>query len=292
MEIHPSAIVSPDAQIGENVTIGPFSVVEPGVVLGDGCSLGIHSIVKSGTTLGKNNRVEDSAILGGVPQHTNPPAKIGGVIIGDNNVFRENVTIHRSLYEGENTIVGNNNFMMVNAHVAHDCVLGDNIILVNNTMLGGHVTVEDRAFISGGTAVHQFCRIGAYAMIGGQAHLTREVPPFVTVDGLSSLVVGLNKVGLRRAGFTSEQITELKKVYRVLYRSRTTWEETLKRLDEEFPEETAHRVYEFCLEVKRGIVGERRLPPSATLKLLTGEDQEEAATEEQTVAENLKTKAG
>lgn len=287
MNIHPTAIVSPDAQIGENVTIGPFSVVEPGVILGNNCSLGIHSIVKSGTTLGNNNRIEDSAILGGMPQHTNPPARIGGVVIGNNNVFRENVTIHRSLYENENTTIGNNNFLMVNAHVAHDCVLGNNIILVNNTMLGGHVTVEDRAFLSGGSAVHQFCRIGAFAMIGGQAHLTREVPPFVTVDGLSSLVVGLNKVGLRRAGFTPDEINELKQVYRVLYRSRTTWEETLARLDTEFPGAMPHRVYEFCLEVKRGIVGERRLPPSATLKLLTEDGEEEAAA-----AGDLKTRAG
>ena len=148
VSIHPSAIVSPDAQIGENVTIGPFSVVEPGVIIGDNCSLGIHSIVKSGTKLGKNNRVEDSAIIGGMPQHTNPPKKIGGVVIGDNNVFRENVTVHRSLYEDDNTTIGDNNFMMVNAHVAHDCRVGNNVILVNNTMLGGHVTVEDRAFLS------------------------------------------------------------------------------------------------------------------------------------------------
>ncbi|MGD9128862.1 MAG: acyl-ACP--UDP-N-acetylglucosamine O-acyltransferase [Planctomycetia bacterium] len=285
MNIHPSAIVSPDAQIGENVTIGPFAVVEPDVIIGDGCSLGIHSIVKTGTTLGKNNRVEDSAILGGMPQHTNPPEKVGGVVIGDNNVFRENVTVHRSLYKDANTIVGDNNFMMVNAHVAHDCIVGNNIILVNNTMLGGHVTVEDRAFLSGGTAVHQFCRVGAFAMIGGQAHLTREVPPFVMVDGLSSLVVGLNKVGLRRAGLTPEEIGELKQVYRVLYRSRGPWEEILERLDKEFPAGMAHRVYEFCCEVKRGIVGERRLPPSATLKLLTGEGEEADD-------DDIKTKAG
>ena len=284
VSIHPSAIVSPDAQIGENVTIGPFSVVEPGVIIGDNCSLGIHSIVKSGTKLGKNNRVEDSAIIGGMPQHTNPPKKIGGVVIGDNNVFRENVTVHRSLYEDDNTTIGDNNFMMVNAHVAHDCRVGNNVILVNNTMLGGHVTVEDRAFLSGGSAVHQFCRIGAFAMIGGQAHLTREVPPFVTVDGLSSLVVGLNKVGLRRAGFTPEEISELKQVYRVLYRSRTTWAETLDRLNNEFPSGMAHRVYEFCLNVQRGIVGERRLPPSATLKLLTEGNEEAAANEVQTKA--------
>lgn len=284
MSIHPSAIVSPDAQIGENVTIGPFSVVESNVIIGDHCSLGIHSIVKSGTKLGKNNRVEDSAIIGGMPQHTNPPEKIGGVLIGDNNVFRENVTIHRSLYADGNTIIGDDNFMMVNAHVAHDCRLGSHIILVNNTMLGGHVTVEDRAFLSGGSAVHQFCRIGTFAMIGGQAHLTREVPPFVTVDGLSSLVVGLNKVGLRRAGLKPDDINELKQVYRVLYRSRTTWEETLDRLDKEFPGEMPHRVYEFCLKVQRGIVGERRLPPSATLKLLTEGTDEAVANEFQTKA--------
>ena len=267
VSIHPTAIVSPKAKIGLNVTIGPFCVVEDNVTIGDDCSLESHAVIKNGTTLGPGNRVFESAVLGGYPQHINMPENPGTVTIGSGNTIRENTTIHRALKSDQTTLIGDNNLVMVNIHIAHDCVIGNNIIITNNTLLGGHVVVEDRAFISGAVAVHQFCRIGSMAMVGGQAHITKDVPPFVTVDGLSTLVVGLNTIGLRRSGFSSTDIRILKEAYRVIYRSGLCWNDILQRLREEFSDSPAAHFHEALSMTTRGILSERRLPPGATLKL-------------------------
>ena len=267
MNIHSTAVVSPEAQIGNNVEIGPFCVIEPDTSIGDGCVLQSHVVIKRGTTLGANNSIYESAVIGGYPQHVHMPESPGRVMIGDNNTIRENVTIHRPLSEEETTVIGNHNLFMVNTHVGHDCKLGSHLIITNNAMLGGHVIVEDRAYISGGVAVHQFCRIGSLAMVGGQARVVKDVPPFVTVDGQSSYVVGLNQIGLRRAGYPSDQIRTLKQAYRTLYRSTLLWNDMLAKLAAEFPEGPAAHLYEFCVHTHRGIVPERRMPPSATIKL-------------------------
>jgi UDP-N-acetylglucosamine acyltransferase len=160
-------------------------------------------------------------------------------------------------------------------HVAHDCRVGNNTIFANNAMLAGHVTVGDRAYLSGAVAVHQFCRIGSLAMVGGQSHVTKDVPPYVTVDGLSSFVVGLNQIGLRRAGFSLEDIRRLKEAYRVIYRSRLTWNEILGRLQKEFCQGPPAQFHQFLSTTTRGILSERRLPPGATIKLRQ-EPQEDA----------------
>jgi UDP-N-acetylglucosamine acyltransferase len=162
---------------------------------------------------------------------------------------------------------------MVGAHVAHDCTLGNNVILTNNSMLGGHVNVGDRAYVSGGVAVHQFCRIGRLAMVGGLARVRQDVPPFVTVDGGSTMIVGLNRVGLRRAGFTPEQMGELKEAYRAIYRSGLPWEEMLATLEVQFPTGPAAEFLIFFLGGhQRGFVQERRTPPGATVRLVRDED--------------------
>ena len=267
MEIHPTAVISPTAEIGEDVEIGPFCVVEAGVTIAEGCKLASHVVIRQGTTLGPNNQIAEGAVLGGMPQHINMPENPGGVVIGSGNTIRENVTVHRALEEDDATILGNNNLLMVNTHVAHDCRVGNHTIFANNAMLAGHVTVGDRAYLSGAAAVHQFCRIGALAMVGGQSHIVKDVPPYVTVDGLSSLVVGLNQVGLRRAGFSVEEIRRLKMAYRVIYRSHLSWNEILVRLREEFAEGSPAPFYQFLATTTRGIVPERRLPPGATIKL-------------------------
>ncbi|MEE8451741.1 MAG: acyl-ACP--UDP-N-acetylglucosamine O-acyltransferase [Thermoguttaceae bacterium] len=267
MSIHTLAAVAETAAIGSRVRIGPFCVVESDVTIGDGCILENGAIIRSGTTLGAGNHVFEGAVLGGDPQHTHMPENPGRLVIGDGNTIRENVTIHRAMEPENATIVGNDNLLMVNSHVAHDCCLGDHTILTNNVMLAGHVRVEDRAFLSGAAAVHQFCRIGTLAMVGGQSHATRDVPPFVTVDGLSSLVVGLNQIGLRRAGFDQQQIRQLKDAYRVVYRSGLLWKEMLVRLRSEFADGPAAQFYEFLSTTTRGITPERRMPPGATLKL-------------------------
>jgi UDP-N-acetylglucosamine acyltransferase len=267
--VHPLAVVSPLAEIGQDVRIGPFCVVEPGVRIGDGCTLQSRAVVKQGTTLGSNNQIAEGAVLGGLPQHVNVPDRCGTVVIGSGNTIRENVTIHRALEEDEATTVGDNNLLMVNVHVAHDCRVGNNTIFANNSMLAGHVTVGDRAYLSGAVAVHQFCRIGSLAMVGGQSHINKDVPPFVTIDGLTSYVVGLNQIGLRRAGYSSQDIRWLKQAYRVIYRSHLTWNEILGRLRQEFADQPAALFYQFLSTTTRGITSERRLPPGASIKLRT-----------------------
>jgi UDP-N-acetylglucosamine acyltransferase len=263
----PSAIVSPAAQIGPDVQIGPYCVVESTAAIGSGCILEGHVTVKSCTTLGANNRVFEGAVLGGLPQHVHIPEHPGRVAIGSGNVIRENVTIHRALAADHVTTIGDNCLLMAGSHVAHDCRVGNNVIMTNNSLLAGHVVVDHRAYISGAAAVHQFCRIGTLAMIGGQAHLVKDVPPYVTVDGLSSLVVGLNKIGLRRAGYDQAAIQELMAAYRVIYRSGLCWTDVLEQLRTRFPVGPAALFYEFLSTTARGIVSERRAPPGATIKL-------------------------
>ncbi len=272
---HSTAVISPAAQIGSEVEIGPFCVIEPDVVIDSGCRLESRVVLKSGTRLGPNNHVFEGAILGGLPQHVHIPERPGKVVTGAGNTIRENVTIHRALEEDEATILGDNNLLMVNVHIAHDCRVGNNTIFANNAMLAGHVTVGDRAYASGAVAVHQFCRIGSLAMVGGQSHVVKDVPPFVTIDGLSSYVVGLNQIGLRRAGHSAAEVRRLKEAYRVIYRSGLTWNEILARLRDEFSDGLAALFYQFLSTTTRGIISERRLPPGATLKLRRESDEDE-----------------
>jgi UDP-N-acetylglucosamine acyltransferase len=275
VSIHPQAAVSPYAIVGANVKIGPFCVVEPGVIIGDNTALASRVVVKSGTTLGRGNHICEGAVLGGLPQHIHMPESPGRLTIGDGNVIRENVTIHRALEAHNTTSVGSFCLLMVGAHVAHDCHLGNNVILTNNTLLGGHVHVEDRAYISGAVAVHQFCRIGRLAMVGGLARVRQDVPPFVTVDGGTTMVVGLNRVGLRRAGYTPEQMDQLKSAYRLIYRSGTPWEEMLEVLEQDFTDGPAAEFAVFFRDGQRGFVQERRTPPGATVRLVREEDSEQ-----------------
>lgn len=273
MSIHPLALVSARAKIGSNVTIAPFCVVEDEVTIGDGCVLENHVIVKRGTTLGKNNRVLDGAVLGGPPQHVHMPENPGRVVIGSGNTIRENVTVHCALEADHVTSLGDNCLLMAGSHVAHDCTIGNHVILTNNAMIGGHVHIGDRAYVSGGVAVHQFCRIGGLAMVGGQAHIVKDVPPFVTIDGQSSYVVGLNQIGLRRAGYDHEAVYQLKSAYRVIYRSGLMWNEILEALRQRFSEGLPAQFHAFLSTTKRGIIPERRMPPGATIKLRSAEER-------------------
>ena len=267
MSIHPLALVSPAAELGRDVEIGPFCTIEADVNIGDGCRLEARASVKAGTTLGPHCHVFEGAVLGGFPQHLQMPEQLGSLVIGAHNTMRENVTIHRALHEGHTTVLGDHNFLMCNAHVAHDCHVGSNTVLANNVLLAGHVTVADRVFISGAVAVHQFCRIGQFAMVGGHARIVKDVPPFVTVDGASGFLVGLNLIGLRRNGFSSDDVAQLKAAYRVTYRTGLRWSEVLARLEAEFSTGVAADLLEFFRGGTRGFTPERRMPPAATIKL-------------------------
>ncbi len=275
MSIHPLALVAPSARLGTGVVIGPFSVVEDGVTIGDECVLESHVVIKSGTTLGARNHLFEGAVVGGIPQHVNVPQQVGRVLVGAGNTIRENVTIHKAMQPDHETVIGDHCLLMCNAHVAHDCRVGDHVILTNNVMLAGHVTVGARAFLSGGAGVHQFCRVGSLAMVGGLAHISRDVPPFVTIDGQSSFVVGLNQVGLKRAGHDPQSIARLKEAYRVIYRSGLAWKEILAALAEQFQDGAAAEFLPFLASTKRGIVPERRMPPGATLRIHPVEEPEE-----------------
>lgn len=271
-QIHPTAVVDPEAVLGRDIHIGAYSIVEGNTTIGDGCRLGNRVVVKQQVVLGRNNELHEGAVVGGRPQHLRAGDEVGGVRIGDANIIREHVTIHRALQPGDETLVGDHNLLMINTHVAHDCRLGNHTIIANNVMLAGHIEIEDRAYLSGGVGIHQFLRIGRYAMVGGMGHIKADAPPYVLIDGDSNKVVGLNVIGLRRGGFTSAEIDQIKAAYRVIYRQGLRWQEVLERLATEFAAGPAAHFHTFLAESKRGIVQERRTPHEATIPLPKGTD--------------------
>ncbi|WP_066965342.1 acyl-ACP--UDP-N-acetylglucosamine O-acyltransferase [Microbulbifer sp. Q7] len=229
--IHPTAIVDDSAKIGEGVKIGPYSVIGPDVEIGDGCEIASHVVLSGPTTLGKNNRIYQFSTVG---QDT-PDKKYQGedttLVIGDNNVIREGVTIHRGTVQdrGETTI-GNDNLLMAYAHIGHDSVIGNNTILVNNVALAGHVFVRDWAILSGYTLVHQHCTIGEHAFTGMGAGIGKDVPAYVMVAGNPAEAKTINAEGLRRRGFTREEISLINKAYKIVYRRGLTTDEALESL--------------------------------------------------------------
>jgi UDP-N-acetylglucosamine acyltransferase len=255
--INPLAIVSSDARIGNNVEIGPYCIIESGVRIGSGCVIDSHTVIKTGVTIGENNRFGAGSIIGGLPQHTSAQPPFGQIRIGNGNSFREHTTVHRPLKESEMTVIGDENYLMVNAHVAHDCKIGNNNVLVNNVMLGGHVIIGNRVNLGGGSAVHQNCRVGSLAMVGGLAKVVQDVPPFMVVDGIAGKAVGLNQIGLRRNGRSVEEIKVLKSAYLLLYRSGLTWKEILSAFQDRYSTGIAAEMTQFLLTTKRGIVHER-----------------------------------
>jgi UDP-N-acetylglucosamine acyltransferase len=260
------ANVSPEARLGLDVEIGPFTTIEAGAVIGDRCRLSSRVTIKSGVTLGADNVVEEGAVLGGRPQHLMRIEHPGPVVIGDRNVIRENATVHRAMHAEGKTIIGSDCLLMVGTHVAHDCTVGNHVVLTNNVMLAGHVEVGDRAYLGGGAAVHQHCRVGRIAMVGGLARVAQDVPPFVMIDGNSSLLVGLNRVGLRRAGFSPEEICQIKAAYQIFYRSGLSFDERLEAMAERFVDGIAAEFEQFFRGGSRGFVRERRNPPGATIR--------------------------
>jgi len=286
--ISPLSLISSDAQIGSNVEIGPFCVIEGGVVIGSGCKLDSHVVLKSGVTIGENNQFCAGTVLGGPPQHATALPPFGKIRIGDSNVFRENTTVHRSLKESGTTLIGDDNYLMVNAHVAHDCVIGNSNILVNNVMLGGHVVMGNRAMIGGGAGIHQNCRVGSLAMVGAQARVVQDVPPFVTVDGLTSRIVGLNLVGLRRSGRTSEDLKMLKSAYFTLYRSGMTWKEVMQYFQDNYSTGPVAELTQFLLTTKRGILRER----AASRSQLRVVDEDESGVERSDAPATLRVNVG
>jgi UDP-N-acetylglucosamine acyltransferase len=233
LKIHETAIINSGADIADDVEIGAFTIIEDGVTIGSGSRIDSHVMLLGKTTLGKNCTVWPGSIIGGDPQSLSfDPDISSGVVIGDETTIRENVTIHRSMNEGVNTVIGQKNFFMVGTHVGHDCVIGDENVLANNIMLGGHIELGNCCFLGGGAGVHQFARIGDYVMLQGHASISQDIPPYVTAAGLNN-IVGLNSIGLRRAGFDPATRKEIKRAYQLFYHQDLNRKQALESAEKE-----------------------------------------------------------
>jgi UDP-N-acetylglucosamine acyltransferase len=257
VSVHPTAVVSPRAQIGAGVSIGPYSVVEDDVVIGEGCEIASHVVVKRFTELGRGNRVFEHAVLGGEPQDVKFKGEQSRLVVGDDNLIREGATLHRASGEGEATLIGSRNFLMIGCHIAHNCVVGDDNVFANEVALAGHITIEDHVFLSNNVGCHQFVRVGRHAMVGGKSKIVQDVLPFFVTDGNPPRVRGLNTVGLRRAGFSTEERRALKDAYRILFRSGLALEDALGEMSELNDENVAHLV-NFIRGSRRGFSRARR----------------------------------
>jgi UDP-N-acetylglucosamine acyltransferase len=225
------AVVAPEAQLAANVKVGPYSIIGPGVVIGPGTVIGPHAVVNGPTTIGADNQIFQFASIGDAPQDKKYRGEPTRLEIGDRNVFRESCTVNRGTTHDQGvTRIGSDNLFMAFSHVAHDCQVGDQTVFANCASLAGHVEVGDWVILGGLTAVHQFCKIGAHAFLGGGTILSRDVPPYVMVAGNPAVPHGVNAEGLKRRGFTEEQIRNVREAYRILYRSDLLLAAALERL--------------------------------------------------------------
>ena len=254
-EIHPTAIIDSRASVGEDVVIGPYCVIEGPVELGDRCQLKSHVVLAGPSQIGPDNVFYAFAVIGERTQDLKYSGEPTHLVIGDHNVFRENVTIHRSTVTNGKTAIGSHGNFLAYSHIAHDCVVGDHVIFSNNGTLAGHVTVEDHAVIGGLTAVHQFCRIGQHVITGGCTKVVQDVPPFMIADGNPAEVRGINKVGLERRGFNDASIRALRECYKLLYREDMNVQQALAAITKRFPDDAiVQQLTAFVTSSERGII--------------------------------------
>lgn len=255
-EIHPTAVLSPHAEIAEGVKIGPYSMIGDHVTIGRETEIGAHVVIEGHTQIGERNKIYPFTCIGTPPQDIGYRGEDTRLVIGDENLIREYATIHRATTKQDwVTTVGNNNYIMAYAHVAHDCALGNHIIMSNVATLGGHITIGDHAILGGLVAVHQFVRIGAHAFLGGKSGVDRDVPPFMITAGERAKLYGVNRLGLRRLGFSQDVIEGLKKAYRIIWRESKSFREGIEQVRRDlspFPE--LEILLEFLDGSKRGIL--------------------------------------
>jgi UDP-N-acetylglucosamine acyltransferase len=262
--IHPTAVVSPAARLGEGVRVGPFVVIEGEVSIGAGTILRPYVHLIGPLTIGANNEVGTGTVIGAAPQHLGYKGEPTSVVIGDGNIFREYVTVHRGMPAGSGpgrgvTRVGDRNLFMVGSHVAHDCVIGNECILANSAVIGGHVEVGDRALLSGNSAVHQFCRVGRLGLLSGASATSKDIPPFWVMQGVNT-VCGVNTVGMRRAGMDAAEIQAVRRAFNMLYREKLPIPVALMRIEAELGASAAVReIVQFIRSSKRGICGPHRV---------------------------------
>jgi UDP-N-acetylglucosamine acyltransferase len=254
MSIHPTAIVSPKARLAESVTVGPFAIIDEGCEIGENCVIAARAHVEC-TVMGSSNYIGEGAMIGAAPQdlkyHNEPTL----VKIGSNNVIREYVSIHRATHVGAATVIGDSNFLLTMVHIAHDCVVGNKNTLINNVGMSGHVTLDNCAVISGYALIHQHVRIGSYVIVGGGTKIVKDVPPFIMIDGNPSAIHGLNKIGLKRNGFTPERIKILEHMYINFFRNKALlFADAVKKIEETIPlNDDVQYFLDFLKNSERGV---------------------------------------
>lgn len=253
--IHPTAIISPRAEIGSDCEIGPYCVIGSEVVLGGNCWLQSHVVIDGKTHIGAGNRFYSFGSIGQRTQDLKYAGEPTYLEIGTDNTFREFVTVNRGTALGSKTVIGNRGNFLAYCHIAHDCLVGDDVIFSNNGTLAGHVEVGNHVVLGGLTAVHQFCRIGPYSMTGGCSKIVQDVPPFLIADGNPAVVRGINKVGLERHGFTPDQLRNIKECYRVVYRQNLNVAQAVEHIRETVPDATEVESFvSFVASTTRGII--------------------------------------
>ncbi len=259
VEIHPTAIVDPDAQLGVDVKIGPYAIIEKEVIIGDGSQIGPHAVVANGATLGKNCRVFKGAVIATEPQDLKFANEKTFVEIGDNTTIREFATVNRATSHSYYTRVGSNCLLMAYSHVAHDCQIGNFCTIANSVNMAGHVIIGNYVGIGGLTAIHQFVHIGDHSFIGGGLRVSQDVPPFILAAGEPMRFAGLNAVGLRRRGFTRDQLDLIKQAYHIIYRENLKLKEAIQKIEQTLAQ-TAEvtKIVEFLKQSERGIIRPER----------------------------------
>jgi UDP-N-acetylglucosamine acyltransferase len=243
VKIHPTAIIDPTAQIGSEVEIGPYSIVGPGVIIGEKCVIQSHVVLEQSLKMGAENFIGHGTVIGSAPQDASfDPKTKSGVEIGNKNIVREHCTIHRGTCEGSVTILGDRNFLLAGAHIGHDSKVGNDVVMANDSLLGGHVRIDDGAFLGGGSMFHQHTRVGRLAMAQGRT--TRSVPPFITA--VANFAIGINSVGLRRAGLSAAERAEIKRAFKLLYRSGLNTKQALEKATELKFELPARELFDFA----------------------------------------------
>jgi UDP-N-acetylglucosamine acyltransferase len=254
--IHPTAIVNPKAEMGEGVEIGPYAVIEKDVSIGEGTRIGPHVIIREGTKIGQGCQVFQFASIGEAPQFFGYKGEKTFLQIGDRNIVREFVTLHRGTVKGGGkTVIGNDNYFMAYSHVAHDCQIGNEVVMANGATLAGHIVIEDYAIIGGLSAIHQFCRVGTHALISGLTGVPSDIPPYMMAAGSRAKLYGLNAVGLKRHHFSEQTLMALKKAYRTIFRSGLTLEKATKKVREDdiFQIPEIQHLLQFIQHSKRGV---------------------------------------
>ena len=253
--IHPTAVIEDTAILGEDVQVGPYAIVGPDVQVGPGCRISPHVVIEGVTTIGRNCQIFQFASIGAAPQDITYKGEKTCLNIGDNTIVRESVTIHRGTPKGGGTTeIGSECMIMAYSHIAHDCKIGNNVIMANVATLGGHVEISDHAVIGGLSAIHQFCRIGRYAFLGGMSGANKDIPPYVKYQGQRANLFGINVLGLRRAGFPKEVIEALREAYRIVFSKAPTITEGLELADQAYPDVAEVREFtDFIRQSKRGV---------------------------------------